>query len=154
MVNGLVLPTLMKRLLQLGKWVHPGDDVLHELMPWGSDAFDLLDMDGMKRESQFGLAKRGGVDLFFREASERLLTQRVPPLPWLNTDMAVMIACNREPGADVGICLDYRTDANDPRVVASHWPESLSSESYEDFGHFWREVTPTFSEFVKAVGIV
>jgi hypothetical protein len=65
-------------------------------------------------------------------------------LPWLDVEKALYIAVNREIGGDVGIALDYRTSMENPRVVGSDW---------RDTKHFWREVTPTFSEFVKRIGI-
>lgn len=53
-----------------------------------------------------------------------------------------MIAMNREHGADLGIALDYRTDFNDPRVVASDWWT-------EEHQCNWRLVEERFSIFVE-----
>jgi len=63
-------------------------------------------------------------------------------LPWLDDDLALFFAVNREIGADIGIALDYRTSSSDPRVVASDWWSG-------DQSCCWREVTSTFSEFVS-----
>ena len=68
------------------------------------------------------------------------------PLPWLDDDLALFIAVNREIGADIGIALDYRTSFTDPRVVASDWWSG-------DPTCYWREVTATFSELVSRLGI-
>jgi hypothetical protein len=68
-------------------------------------------------------------------------------LPWLDVEKAFFIAVNLEPGADIGIALDYRTSAYDPCVVATAWQRT---------GHLcqlWREVSPTFSAFVARLGL-
>jgi hypothetical protein len=65
-------------------------------------------------------------------------------LPWLDVDQAVLIAVNEYAGDDVALALDYRTDAADPRVVASDiWtdPRQIS----------WRTVTPTFTDLLAAL---
>ncbi len=67
-------------------------------------------------------------------------------LPWLDVELAVFVAVNRISGDDLGIVLDYRSDAVDPRVVASDWRE-------EPKGCFWREVSPCFSHFVHLLGL-
>ena len=67
-------------------------------------------------------------------------------LPWLDVELAVFVAINRVPGDDLGIALDYRTGAADPRVVASDWQPGAK-------GCHWREVAPTFSQFVQFLGI-
>jgi hypothetical protein len=53
----------------------------------------------------------------------------------------VFIAVCRFAGDDTAIALDYRTDAADPRVVASAYDEAL--------GYRWLEVAPSFSAFVE-----
>lgn len=67
-------------------------------------------------------------------------------LPWLDADLAILVAVNRVPGDDIGIALDFRTQAIDPRVVASEWYEGPK-------GCVWREVSGTFSHFVELLGI-
>ncbi|MFI6820390.1 hypothetical protein ACIBJE_05470 [Micromonospora sp. NPDC050187] len=41
-VNGLLLPALLTELLHVGRWRHPGDDVLRDLMPWFESPLDFL----------------------------------------------------------------------------------------------------------------
>jgi hypothetical protein len=65
-------------------------------------------------------------------------------LPWLDIDQAIFIAINRIPGDDIAIVLDYRTDRMNPRVVASDWWSG-------EHGCVWKEVSGTFSDFVKAL---
>jgi hypothetical protein len=45
-------------------------------------------------------------------------------LPWFDAERAVLIAVNQNPGNDVAIALDYRTDVTDPKVgcVKAGWP--------------------------------
>ena len=66
-------------------------------------------------------------------------------LPWLDVELAFLVAVNRVPGDDVGIALDYRTDRGDPRVVASDWGSGRRC--------VWREVTTTFTDFVRVLGL-
>jgi hypothetical protein len=66
------------------------------------------------------------------------------PLPWLDADLALFIAVNREIGADLGIALDYRTSSDDPRVVAS-------DRRTGDHTCHWKEAFPTFSASVAAL---
>lgn len=146
-VRGLVLPDLLVELLETGRWRHPGDDVLREIMPWFEDPLDfLVDHDQMRRET-------GALDvLSANEALARLFRLRrggehAAPveLPWLDVEAAVLIAVNRYAGDDVAIALDYRTGASDPRVVAS----DLFTDPR---GCAWRTVAPAFSAFVAALG--
>jgi hypothetical protein len=73
------------------------------------------------------------------------LRERVELL-WLDADRSLFVAVNRRPGDDVGIALDYRTNVLDPRVVASDWGSGQAC--------VWREVAPTFSDFVRILGLV
>lgn len=52
-IRGRVLPALLAQLLETGQWRHPGDNVLHEVMPWYEDPLDFLsDNDEIRRESR------------------------------------------------------------------------------------------------------
>jgi hypothetical protein len=67
-------------------------------------------------------------------------------LPWLDPELAVLIAVNRDPGDDIAVALDYRSDAVEPRVVASDfWTDPRHCS--------WRLVTPTFTGFAAALGL-
>ncbi|MFJ8104223.1 hypothetical protein [Streptomyces sp. NPDC096132] len=148
MVRGHALPARLASLLAQGRWRHPGDTELARLVPWFEDPLDFLpSTDQMTRESR-------SLDMFaddprsselFREVrgSER---QGPVELPWLDADLAILIAVNRRPGDDVALALDYRTDPADPRVVGSDfWTNPRQCE--------WRTVMPTFSAFADALGI-
>jgi hypothetical protein len=61
-------------------------------------------------------------------------------LPWLDVEQAILIAVNRNPGDDVAVALNLRTNPTDPAVVASDfWSRPRQCQ--------WRPVTPTFTEF-------
>jgi hypothetical protein len=147
-VRGLVLPDLLGELLASGRWQHPGGDILREVMPWFQDPLDFLSsVDQIRWESQ-------SLDLFadssrsselFREA--RGSVTGCLDLPWLDVELAVLVAVNQRPGDDVAIALDYRTDPSDPRVVGSDFwtdPERCT----------WRMIAPTFTGFVTALGLL
>jgi hypothetical protein len=144
-VNGLMLPPLLIRLLEQGKWKHPGHEVVKQVVPSlkGEPVIFLEKVQAMRWESPHQLADEPFNAKIFMAA--RGSTSAVPiELPWLDVEKAVTIAVCLEIGADVGIQLDYRTGQDDPRVVASDWRRE---------GHFWCEVTPTFSEFTKRIGL-
>ena len=117
-------------------------------MPWFGDPLDFLtDVHQMSRESR-------SLDLFTDdEASSRLfrairgsVVAGPVELPWLDVELAVLIAINRIPGDDVAIALDYRSDETNPRVVASDfWTDPKQSA--------WRIVTPTFSGFASTLNL-
>jgi hypothetical protein len=68
-------------------------------------------------------------------------------LPWLDVELAFLVAVNRMPGDDVAIALDYRGDPSDPRVVASDfWTEPRQCA--------WRIVAPALSVFADALGLL
>ncbi|MFD0536042.1 hypothetical protein ACFQY7_22155 [Actinomadura luteofluorescens] len=141
-VRGLVLPALLVELLETGRWRHPGDDVLREVMPWFEDPLDfLVDYDEMRRETGALLGLHESHAGLFRLGRGGAPVE----LPWLDVDAAVLIAVNRHAGDDVAIALDYRTGASDPRVVAS--------DLFTDPGGCaWRTVAPSFSAALKPPG--
>lgn len=149
-VRGLVLPALLAELLASGHWQHPGDEVLHEALPWFEDPVDFLSgPDLMERESR-------SLDMYADDerASRIFHVTRgsvAGPvwLPWLDAETAVLIAVNRRAGDDVAIVLDYRNDAGDPAVVASDaWTWTYPS------AYLWRPVAPTFEAFAAMLGIM
>ena len=147
-VRGLALPDLLIDLLAAGRWRHPGDDVVREVVPWFEDPLIFLtSVDHMHRESR-------SLDLFAdnSRSSELFRVARrsvVGPveLPWLDVELAFLVAVNRMPGDDVAIALDYRSDPSDPRVVASDlWTDPKQCA--------WRVVAPTLSAFAEMLGLL
>jgi hypothetical protein len=144
-VNGWPLPELLIALIRDGHWVHPGDARLRELIPFMGDPVVFLSTpERMTFESVDRLADDPQLSALFRIARGCRVAERVE-LPWLDADRSFFVAVSRWPGDDVGIALDYRTDALDPRVVASDWGSGQAC--------IWREVAPTFSGFVRLLGL-
>jgi hypothetical protein len=144
-VNGWPLPELLVELMRDGRWVHPGDARLREVIPFLVDPVVFLNMlEAMNFESSGRLADDPQDSAVFHLVRGSRVPEPVE-LPWLDADRADFVAVNRWPGDDVGIAMDYRTDAGDPRVVASDWGSGQ--------GCVWREVAPTFSSFVRLLGM-
>ena len=149
------MPELLVSLLDSGRWRHPGDGFLATVVPWLEDPLDFLHSpEEMQRESRF-LCEGGGVDAdrdseFFHEV--RGSVSGPHDLPWLDVEQAFHIAVNRRLGDDVAIALDYRTDPSDPRVIGSDaWTGHHQAGQLQ---YLWREVSPTFSAFAQALGLV
>jgi hypothetical protein len=139
------MPELLIALIQDGRWVHPGDARLRELIPFLVHPVDFLSTpEAMAFESSGRLADDPRDSVLFHMVRRH---QRIEPidLPWLDVDRSLLVAINRWPGDDVAIALDYRTDMGDPRVVASDWGVGK--------GCLWREVSPRFSDFVERLGL-
>jgi hypothetical protein len=133
----LPLPALLRDLMACERWRQPADDVIFAAVPFLREPVDfLLSEARMRFESQ---GQCVGLPHFREYRSSESQPQ---PLPWLDDDLALFIAVNRESGADIGIALDYRTSSTDPRIVASDWWSG-------DQTCHWREVTSTFSAFVS-----
>jgi len=144
-VNGWPLPELLIALIRDGHWVHPGDARLRELIPFMVDPVVFLSTpERMAFESVGRLADDPQLSALFQIARGCRVAEPVE-LPWLDADRSLFVAVCRWPGDDVGIALDYRTDALDPRVVVSDWGSGQAC--------MWREVAPTFSGFVRLLGL-
>ncbi|MFI0445011.1 S1 RNA-binding domain-containing protein [Actinomadura sp. 6N118] len=146
--RGLPLPVLLLELLAARDWPPSDDAALSGVMPWLEDPVDLLaNIDQIRRESRAldSLSEDPATADLFRLASGGRSTELVE-LPWLDTDLAVLIAVNRNLGDDVAIALDYRSGSDDPAVVASDWWTDAQRCA-------WRVVAPTFSAFAAALGV-
>lgn len=144
-VNGLPLPELLVTLIREGRWKHPRDARLREVIPFLVDPVDFLaSLEAMARESSGHLADDPRMAAVFHEVRGHLAAGPVE-LPLRDVDRSFFVAINRLPGDDVAIALDFRTSAGDPRVIASDWDAGR--------GCVWREVAPTFSQFVQALGL-
>lgn len=147
-VRGLLLPIPLIELLATGQWRHPGDDTLRKIMPWFKDPLDFLtDVHQIRRESASldHLTDHEDTAKFFRQTRGNASADPVE-LPYLDVDLAVLIAVNRVPGDDVAVALDYRTSASDPRVVASDfWTDPHQCS--------WRTIASTFSAFIAALNL-
>src|SRR5258708_13308149 len=119
-VRRLVLPNLRVDLLAPGRWKHPGDEPIREVMPWFEDPLIFLaNADQMRHESQ-------SLDLFAddKRLSELFRVRRgtaASPvdLPWLDAELAILVAVNMNPGADVPIPPHYPTNPLHPPAPPS-----------------------------------
>ena len=144
-MNKLIFPPLLVELMNTGRWKQPSDEKIKQVIPFLLEPVDfLLDVDGIRRESSGVLADMSDMSEFFHEYRGSKTSEK--DLPWLDVDRALFVAVNRVAGADIAIALDYRTDVNDPRVVASDWWSGNKT-------HCWREVESRFSDFVRKLGI-
>jgi hypothetical protein len=147
-VRGLRLPALMIELMASGRWQHPGIQVLGAILPWFADPLHFLSSPGeMERESQ-------SLDMFAdNERSSRIFhvtrgsVAGPIGLPWLDSELALVIAVNRRAGDDVAVALDYRGETDRPTVVASDvWTDPNG-------GYLWRPVAPNFEAFASKLGL-
>ncbi len=139
-VRGLRLPGQLVSMLRTNLWHDPDEHALLDLMPWFEEPLDFLTSPyWMQRES-------ATLDRLADNECFMLVRGGPSHLPWLDAERAVFIAVNRIPGHDVAVALDYRTDPDNPRVVASDvWSDPRRC--------VWRAVTPTFSELVDRLGL-
>jgi hypothetical protein len=139
----LPLPQLLIEMIEAGRWVHPGDDVMLAEVPFIRDPLVFL---GTKA-SMVGCGPLMGPDEveqgLFSEYRGSMIGER--DLPWIDVEKALFIICNRVPGDDVGIALDYRTGINSPRVIGGDW--CLGS------GCVYRQISPAFDAFVEMLGL-
>ncbi len=136
------IPMLLRTLIETGRWQHPGDDVLRQVIPRLTDPVDF-------RKWLPHTTVADEIASFSRESLEtfKLYRNSEPyrPFPWLNADQAVFIAVNRVPGDDVAVALDYRASVDEPTVVASCWPDNKL--------HEWFEVADSFDTFARSLMI-
>jgi hypothetical protein len=128
-------------MLDDGSWEHPGDDVLLRMIPFVRDPLEFRSsVVQITSNKDCPLGADESENSIFHEYRASLGVKR--DLPWRDVENSLLVAINRFPGDDVGIGLDYRSSAENPRVIASEWIDG------QDGGCFWREVAPTFTEFL------
>jgi hypothetical protein len=139
------IPPLLKELIETSRWRQPPDETIKRVIPFLQDPMEfLLTVDAMRQASMSLLADSPEMSELFREYRGSKVPEK--ELPWLDVDQALFLAVNRVHGADLGIALDFRTDPEDPRVVASDWQSG-------DNTHHWRQVEGRFSDFVRRLGL-
>lgn len=144
LIRGLPIPPLLLNLIATRRWRHPGDKVIKRAIPFLDGPVDFLSIDEMEFQSSGGIADLQELSARFHElrGSDAVI---VPDLPWRDVSKSFFIAVNRIPGDDLGIALDFREgNPSDPRVIANDWGKA---------GCEWREVAPSFSEFLERIGI-
>jgi hypothetical protein len=140
-VNGLPLPPLLSHLLYSGRWKTPNDQVMQSEIPRLKEPVDFLkSVEHIAFESQGFLADDERTALLFHEYRGSSGIEK--PLPWRDVERSILIAVNRELGADLGIALDYRSGLENPSVLISDWWTG-------DATCHWYQISKTFSEFVS-----
>lgn len=145
----LPMPPLLIELIKKGRWCQPSDAKIYTAIPFLQEPVDFVRFGRWinwwsgtwESEAHLHLVDHP----LFQEYQGSTSIER--PLPWLDAEKALFIAVNRDPGADLGIALDYRTNSKDPRVVASDWWSEENSKCN------WRLVDERFSNFVQKLGL-
>jgi hypothetical protein len=145
-VNGLNLPATLVQLLREGRWKRP--PAVERLATMTGvqrpEDFTFLDLDGMIRETAGGLdiVRRGQGTIYgLVSTSDAEASRRHPD--FLDVQQSVVLAVNWD---EEVICLDYRPNGNEPRVVVSVWSGSQSPPQ-------WKLVAATFDEFARQLGL-
>jgi hypothetical protein len=147
LVNGLPVPALLLRLIEEGRWTHPGDTMLRRAIPFLSDPMDWMSLDWMRSESSGHLADDPRMAELFHEYRGSRTTEKLD-LPWRDVERSFLILVCRYAGDDTAVALDFRTSMTDPRVIATYFINEPTSG-----GVWWREAAPTFSELVRLLGL-
>jgi len=140
----LPLPPLLVEMIDNGRWVHPGDEVMLAKIPFIHDQLDFIgSKDRMLLVSDPVMDPDEAEDEYY---SEYMGSQSsVRDLPWIDVEQTLFIICNRSPGADVGIALDYRSGKDSPRVIGEDWHSGGNC--------IYREISPSFDAFVELLGL-
>ncbi|MBC6463244.1 SMI1/KNR4 family protein [Actinomadura sp. HBU206391] len=141
-------------MLEDGRWRHPGEQALLRVIPWLDEKMEFMSVETMEAETT-ALARvtaeyEGQAQIYW---VARGSAQAKPAgLPWLDIEAAYLIVVSRYSDGDM-VALDYRTGAENPRVVAfgEIYGIDLHQGGTTLFG--WRMVAPTFSDFVAALNL-
>lgn len=119
-VSGLKLPPRLRERIAAGKWKTPSDERMSAILPGLKGRVDFLETHAaIASESLDALADHMNTSCLFKVY--RGSRDEAQPLPWLDAERAVVIAVNRDPGADLAVVLDYRDAEASPCVVFSDW---------------------------------
>lgn len=140
----LLLPPLLTTMLETECWTHPGDDALRRVAPFIREPLTAL--------STFDMMLAGSGPLMAPHESENARFSeyrgsRIAPreLPWVDVEKTLFIFCNKFPGDDVGIALDYRPPTGTPRVVGAHWTDDACLR--------YQAIAESFDEFIRMIGL-
>lgn len=141
----LPFPPKLTQMIQNKKWVHPGDKILEEKIPFIDCTLDFLQTKEKMLINSWGILMEDEAEKeTFSAYRGSFATKR--DLPWIDVEKSIAIIINRELGDDHVISLDFRRSLNNPRVVGSEWISNPTRMIY-------REISPTFSDFLKLLGM-
>lgn len=139
----LPLPPRLTELIETGRWMHPGDDVMLSKVPFIDVELVFLDSKDTMCFTGPLMGPHENEQEMFCEYRGSAIGER--PLPWIDVEKTLFIILNKWPGDDVGIALDYRVGVHSPRVVGGDW--------HTGAGCVYREISPTFDAFVELLGL-
>lgn len=144
-IRNLELPKFYVIKFENGKLIETDKANLNQMIPWLPGEIELIDsFDWLITENTTALADSQFGSRLHRVYRGSRSDEKLD-LPWLDVELSVVIAVNKQHGADLGVALDYRTSMKDPRVVATVW-ENLPEPHVE-----WRVVADKASEFFSAM---
>lgn len=140
----LPLPQTLIEMIETDRWAHPGDDVMLARIPFIRDPLVFLgSKDNMLFESGPLMGPNEIENEMFSEYRGSAIGDR--DLPWIDVEQTLFIICNKWPGDDVGVALDYRTGINSPRVIGGDWRSGNNC--------IYHEISPSFDAFVELIGL-
>lgn len=143
-VDELPLPIYLVELIKQNRWGLPVDAArLKKVTNYsGNTEFDFLAPENMIRVNRLvDLIDDPEIAYRFGHASSQKLGHAIIDQTMLDVDLAVIIAMNWD---EESICLDYRSDINNPTVVFSQWTATRT---------IWQTVAPNIEEFANALGL-
>jgi hypothetical protein len=140
----LPLPTLLVEMMEDGTWRHPGAEMMIRIAPFIKEELDFRTSENRIHTGECLMGAFEDENKTFHEYRGSRVSG-VRDLPWIDVEKSALIAINQYPGDDVAVALDYRTSMTDPRLIGTEWIEG------DDGGCFWREISPSFTEFARAI---
>lgn len=139
----LPLPDLLVELIRTGRWAHPGAAKLRAAVPCIEDELVFLGSEQIPGTRAWALM---GPEEHENAMFAEYRSSRAEPrdLPWIDVEMKLFVMCNKVPGDDCGVALDYRTGLARPRVIASDWSAGRLR---------YREIAPSIEGLVETLGI-
>ncbi|MEZ6046756.1 MAG: hypothetical protein R3C11_14495 [Planctomycetaceae bacterium] len=150
-IPGIEPPPLLIELIEQNRWVHPGNEVLREKIPFiKEELLFLTSIDEMIRNSPYYWVP-GDEEISLMEYRGSRTGPR--DLPWLDAELSLLLIDNKHIGHDLAICLDYRTGLETPRVVGTEWIKPDSASYQPTAPLYYREITSTLEAFVELLGL-
>jgi hypothetical protein len=148
-VNGHKLPDYLVQLMQEGRWKRPEDTSgLQKIVGDAHSTIDFLTLEEMDGETKAGYRfleeaiSYGNQLPVVGQSSTKLQGSPITDPEILDVDLHVVIMAD---WGDDGICLDYRTGADSPRVIA-YTEGCFISEK-------WKIIAPDFETFASIIGL-
>lgn len=137
-VRGLKLPRQLVKLMRSNppRWTTPSHSHLLAVVPWLHERVSFLESP-----QQIGWESTTLIDCPGPYEYLGSKAEAEKPLPWLDSEQALIIAIAHEIGGGQLVALDYRPDPGGPQVVATDHTQIAAPS--------WRLVAETFSSFVE-----